>query len=399
MKAWKWILTALACLPAIGCQQNAQMRAYVDQLNTEQRLVEDDYYTLLSDYRYLDDEAKQLEQENSVLRKRLGLTPTDPIVTTPAETAPAAPSAEPPTLETPEIDLGVPEGPPGLPGFEVPNAPRQLPDGGRLPAETVPGGTVPGGAAARPTPAEQHIGADQQAEDEQEAFTPPDDLRVTHIVINPVLTSGHNFDRRAGDDGVSVVFEPRNAGDQFVPRAGEVAIVVLDPAVGGEAQRVARWDFPLEEALHRLRTEKFGRGLNFKLRWPDAPPEHSRLHVFVRYTSDDGRVLEDNREIEIADASDVSHRWTPKGQPSPSAGASDAATSADGDESKRIRFGSTTSSPRDGGADSGGQHSVLTTPERMPAPRETGIERTAPPRADAEQIGAPPQPVWSPERP
>jgi hypothetical protein len=372
MKAYGYASLALLCLLALGCQRNAQMRAYVDLLNTEQRLVEDDYYALLSDYRYLDDQVQQLESENSTLRKRLGLTPTDPVVTTPAETAPG-PASDSGTLEAPEIDLGTPD-------IEIPEAPKQLPDGSRLPAETVPGGAA---SRSRKVDADYVASGETSSQDDEREYVPPDDLRVTHIVINPVLTSGHNFDRRAGDDGISVVFEPRNAGDVFVPRGGDVSIVLIDPNEAGEAQRVARWDYPLEEAVHRIRTERFGRGLNFKLRWPDAPPDHNRLHVFVRYTSDDGRVLEDDRQIEIAFAGDVSNRWTPKSDSSQAAGSASPAESRvpTEDTSQQIRVGLPASSQR--------------AAEAMPLPPS----RSATPHAPPEEIGGPPAPTWSPERP
>ncbi|MEQ8786104.1 MAG: hypothetical protein RIC55_07380 [Pirellulaceae bacterium] len=386
MKAYVFAPLALACLLAVGCQ-NAQMRSYVDLLNTEQRLVEDDYYALLSEYRYLGDQAQQLESENVTLRKRLGLTPTDPIATTPAETAPGPGFSSPGGLETPEIDLGTPDINLGTPDIEIPDAPKSLPNSRRLPAETVPGGAasiesrrVGTGDAEVESVSRNDEQFEQVAEQE---YVPPDDLRVTHVVINPVLTSGHNFDRRAGDDGVSIVFEPRNAADAFVPRGGDVSIVLLDPAEEGQLQRVARWDFPLEEVVHRIRTEKFGRGVNFKLRWSDRPPAHKNLYVFVRYTSDDGRVMEDNREIEIAFAGDVSNRWTPKSAEAEAADEADAGLPVE-DVSQQIRVGLPASSA-----------SSKRAAEQMPAPPR----RTAAPTSPPEDLGAPPMPAWSPDRP
>ena len=68
----------------------------------------------------------------------------------------------------------------------------------------------------------------------------PLDPRVTHIVVNPFLTTGHDFDHKAGDDGVSVVIEPRNADDRFVPISGSISIAVIDPALDGELLHVDR---------------------------------------------------------------------------------------------------------------------------------------------------------------
>lgn len=359
MKACIYSLLAVASVLAMGCQRNAHMKAYIDLLGVEQRLLEDDYYAVETERRYLSSEVKQLQKENGVLRKRLGIAPTDPVVTTPAETVPGSSAPE---SSTPSLELETPE-------IEIPDAPRELPGGNRLPSETAPAETLPGpGGAAMKTPVEE------------KPYTPPEDLRVTHVVINPVLTTGHNFDRRPGDDGISVVIEPRNADDEFVPRAGDVSIALLDPAAEGEAQRVARWDFPLDEATHRIRTDKFGRGLVFKLPWPDDPPQRTRLHVFVRYTSDDGREMQADQPIEIAEQGEYSNRWTPKSvQPISDHGDE----SSVGVEHKQIPL----ELPSPAKSSSG---SVLIRSEPSNAPRSS----TTP-----EVIPAPRAPQWSPNRP
>ena len=34
--------------------------------------------------------------------------------------------------------------------------------------------------------------------------------------------------------------------------------------------------------------------------WPDGPPKHHKLHVFVRYVTADGRKLQTDRPIDVA---------------------------------------------------------------------------------------------------
>ena len=354
------LAVAVACTFA-GCGRSAYLRSHVDMLNTEQRLLEDDFYELQNNYKYAIDDARRLHDENQTLRKRLGLAPTDPIVTTPAETVPAGDNA----VEEPLIDLGTPQ------------APRQLPN----PPMAIPNGNLPGGAF--PAPRDQgpqgKDGTDSDDSEEGAAYVAPDDMRVTHIVINPVLSAGHDFDRRPGDDGVSVVIEPRNADDVFVPRAGNVSIVALDPAQEGDAQRVARWDFDIDETLLRLRTGRFGRGLNFKLPWNESRPEHSKLHLFVRYISDDGRVLEDNREIAVTLEGHFSNRWTPKSvQPAADQNKPDA------NASQQILIGSGSRNEPDSA------RSVLVNPEPLPAPAGS--------QSPPEEISPPGRPVWQPFR-
>ncbi len=126
----------------------------------------------------------------------------------------------------------------------------------------------------------------------------PSDTRVTHIFMNPRLTGGRNFDSNPGDDGIRVVIEPRNTDGQFLPRAGALSVVVLDPAEKQTAARVARWNLEQSQLAPLLRTsEVLGRGFHLRLLWPGEPPRHSDLQVFVRYVSEDGRKLEADQRI------------------------------------------------------------------------------------------------------
>jgi hypothetical protein len=171
----------------------------------------------------------------------------------------------------------------------------------------------------------------------------------------------------------------------FVPRAGDVSIVLLDPAAEGDAQRLARWDFPLDEATHRIRTEKFGRGLNFKLPWPGEPPQRTRLHVFVRYTSDDGRVMEDDHPLEIAEQGEYSNRWTPKSvQPISDRG--DDSKSAAEQERVPLELPAPAASAKS-------RESV------QPRPQSPQSSTTPPTNTTPEVIPAPRVPEWSPDRP
>lgn len=127
----------------------------------------------------------------------------------------------------------------------------------------------------------------------------PIDKVIAEITLNRKLTGGHNVDGHAGDEGVMVVVEPLNATGDLIEVPGEVSIVVLDPAIEGEAARVARWDFSSKEAASHLKRTPMGDGLHFDLRWPHSPPVHRVLNLYVRYTTADGRRLETNKQIEV----------------------------------------------------------------------------------------------------
>jgi hypothetical protein len=46
--------------------------------------------------------------------------------------------------------------------------------------------------------------------------------------------------------------------------------------------------------------------------WPAATPTTDKLHLFVRYETPDGRRLQTDREVFIAQPGQVSQRWTPR---------------------------------------------------------------------------------------
>jgi hypothetical protein len=129
---------------------------------------------------------------------------------------------------------------------------------------------------------------------------PPVDSRIHSISIGR-NTGGFNSDDAPGDDGVIVVVSARNDRGEPVIPAGETTIVLLDPAVPGEGARYARWDSSSDGAagLYRRAEGTAPDGAYFELPWPDAPPAHDRLHLFVRLTTEAGTKLEADREIVI----------------------------------------------------------------------------------------------------
>lgn len=139
--------------------------------------------------------------------------------------------------------------------------------------------------------------------------TPLDEF-VTQITLNRMMTGGHNVDGHLGDEGLIVVVEPRNAAGQVVRARGKLSLVVLDPAERGDAARVARWDFAAGETAARFREGVFGKGLKFELRWPNRPPEHRDLRLFVRLTTEDDRTFEADKTLRVELAGRQTGQWT-----------------------------------------------------------------------------------------
>jgi hypothetical protein len=113
----------------------------------------------------------------------------------------------------------------------------------------------------------------------------------TQLVINKRLTGGINRGSEPGSEGILVAFEPRDAAGHLVKGPGAVSVVVLDPALDGEAGRVARWDFEPHEVPSHFHNTVFGRGLQFELPWPGEPPKNRDLRLFVRFTTPEGKKI------------------------------------------------------------------------------------------------------------
>jgi hypothetical protein len=126
------------------------------------------------------------------------------------------------------------------------------------------------------------------------------------------MTGGADFDGQPGDEGLSVLIEPRNAADQFVPEPGAVSVVVLDPSKQGDAARVARWDFTMSAAQQKLATASAASGIQLEMPWPASPPAGNKLKLFVRYEGPDGRQLVTDRDLYITPPGQIAQRWTPR---------------------------------------------------------------------------------------
>ena len=158
-------------------------------------------------------------------------------------------------------------------------------------------------------------------------------------MLNKQLTGGLSHDRQGGDEGILVVFEPRNARGEMVAEPGDVSIALVDPERSGPQARIARWDFAANEAFEQFhRSGALGRGYEFELPWPDAAPQNKKLELFVRYVTPDGRKLMSEMTISVdPPAGNQAKRWrTPAGgmaDPSRSAASAPPDATAQSDRS------------------------------------------------------------------
>jgi len=167
--------------------------------------------------------------------------------------------------------------------------------------------------------------------------------QVTQLRIDTEHTGGHNLDGRSGDDGLMLVIHPLDEQGRSLHVPAAVSIVLLDPALKGEAARVARWDFTADEVASAIRaTGGAQAGIPLKVVWRNVMPQNEVLHLFVRYTTADGRRLEDQTEIRIRlPGSPASAGWrTAPEQGPPSPPQEDRSTSNPEEPDQHTRFAS-----------------------------------------------------------
>jgi len=295
MRSWQLAVFCLVCLAAAGCRTHPA----VALLERENRDLEDQLYGLA-------DLLEQCRAENARLRSRLEGSEE-------GYTRPAG-SALPLELEGPALGPGQRRAaPPGVPteleppAVEVPSV--EIPGEEFLERSRDRGASVPpdafpvlssGGPPEWPSSSEGPDLVNEGADTTDGASQClADNTQVAAVTLNDRLTGGYNLDGRPGHEGIIAVIEPRDTEGRPVAAAAPVSVVVLDPALSGDAARVARWDFTPEQVAKCYRKTPLSEGIHLEMVWPAALPVHSRLHVFVRYVTDDGRKIEADKGIEV----------------------------------------------------------------------------------------------------
>jgi hypothetical protein len=321
MSAWKPCACGLLLLAA-GCRTDPGTVL----VERELRQQEDEIYRLREVIRDYQMALESCQAENAALCQQLGRTPAGAPAegpSPPASPAPGGPPIEtplrPPAVELPGAELpgtAPPEGPaePPLPG---PNSSSRSPAGGiEEPGEPPTGPHLGDAAGGRTMPASGFV-----------PLARADSSQVEQIVLSRAGSGGQDADGQPGDEGITLVVEPRDARGRPLEAPADVAVVVLDPAEQGEAARVARWDFTRDQTAGLFEPSGQGRAMKLRMTWPGKPPAHNDLHLFLRYTTADGRALKLDQPIRVALPGEQAARWTPardllaRGAPSPSAGA------------------------------------------------------------------------------
>ena len=283
MKPILALALCLGLLAVAGCRADGSR----ELLERDLRDHEDQIYDLQDQ---VDQLTRQLEaSRHQVAALEKGAAPPSgddaPRVTRPPTDVPALP----------KIDLGTPEATP--PDASGPNAPLE----GKPPADLPPPGDAPLRKQPTESPANSSAKSAEPASLTEPADAPPaaPPGEIQRIALSRLMTGGHSFSGKPGDDGLLVVFTPRDAAGEPTPAAGDVAIVVIDPKLKGPAAHVARWDFSAVEAAAHYHRGQLTKAFHFELLWPDHAPEHHELKLYVRLTTADGRRFVDSLNVRV----------------------------------------------------------------------------------------------------
>jgi hypothetical protein len=293
-------IVLLAGLSAVAGCAGPEVRAHIDSVNSEYRQLEDYVYCLEDENAKLSRRLDHVQGNyERVLRGEEPLRPS-PFRRGADESSGGTSDEQPPQIEVPGVSSGSSSSTNrstlqrldlGAPAVEIPEPGNAAPATDELPTPAIPRTSTPRDPEVLPVM--------------------PADTKITHLFLNPLQTGGVDFDRQPGDEGLTVVLEPRNAGDEYVPQAGAVSIVVVDPSRQDDSARIARWDFTLSATQQKLETAG-GRGIQLEMPWPASPPTANQLKLFVRYETADGRRLQTDRDIYITPPGQVAQRWTPR---------------------------------------------------------------------------------------
>lgn len=447
MKPLGQVVLLAVGLTALGCQVSKQD---AELLERDLRVQEDEIYALRDCVDTYQQKLAACRSENRALRKELaargGLADDfvipggPPVELAPAQQLPPGDQPPPSAESEPPLESApgrLPEAPPFQSPAIAPPSETQpegvplesIPPEESLPAERPPAEEVPAQSSSKPSSSGTELAQYTAPRSrnllerigrpatEQEVVDPVHDLEVTEITLNNMLTGGMNRDKLHGDEGILVVVEPRNPQNQIVEAFGDVSVVVLDPALEGEAARVARWDITSQELEHHFRNRQFGKGFQLRLPWPGDPPQHSTLHLFVRFVAADGRKLIVDRPLEIeppggtkpggwvpATRSDVvADEQGPKLLPAPEARTASDSPSRLGAVREAAGSVPKADRPRDtAGGDTSGSDSIQRRTEALSAGDSSATRSPAKlagrPKEELNPTGTKQRPKWAPYR-
>lgn len=251
---------------------------------------------------------------------------------------------KPTLLEPPSIDLGQPaKGSSGeIPGkIDLPKKPEAekslelLPppsngameiELGRLPkvssnrANNKVEGSVGTGSGMRKMPtgesgvitASANVPVERSAMSLASDFVKPLDQRMTEIAFVRPFSVSLDLDGEAGDDGIRLVLQPRNAAGEFLEQPATLSVSAIDPDLRDDSARLGIWRFTPQQVEESMRRAGVAKGIHLDLSLSTKMPSAKRVVIFVRYETADGRRLEASHEYYLSSPGELEAKWLPR---------------------------------------------------------------------------------------
>ncbi len=294
MKAWQIAVASAALLAPAGCRtdpgitilerqnfclerENERLRGMIEDMQNEAR---DNRQRLAP--KAPADGANFAPQYKSGAAGRSEAAENGPSIEAPQVELPSqSTNKEPESLKQPAGAKPL-EGPPPPPPSRGTDAPGAAPDGPAI---------YHGDQSSLRPPVASDV---RQASLSVPVHPSGDSLQVASLAIDRELSGGVAAAGGPGDDGLLLAVALRDCRGRTVAAPADMSVAVFDPALcdeEGMAVLVGRWDFTAAETGALFRRTGPHRAVHLTMAWPDGPPKHHKLHVFVRYRTADGRKL------------------------------------------------------------------------------------------------------------
>lgn len=245
----------MACflLNVAGCRNTPRIQRTVDQMGQQRRETEDRFYALQYEYEKLADTARELHDENELLKRKL------------SQFSGEIGSQDNDLNGAPELKDVSPDASGAVPMPILPNKDGEI---------IVDGNPIVQGIAFRP-------------------ISQP----IVDLSINRLRTTGRDFDGELGDDGFVVFLEPRDSQGDIVLLPAPIEVrAYLENA---PADVAAHWKLNSAEVQGALRTSSTSRGIPIELRWPGVMPTQDEVTLVVAMRTKSGDDLTTQAVVRI----------------------------------------------------------------------------------------------------
>jgi len=111
-------------------------------------------------------------------------------------------------------------------------------------------------------------------------------------------TGGRDDDGIPGDEGLQVVMVPKDEDGTAVKVPGRATVLAYEITKEGHKLPIGKWEVTAEQLKKSWKSGLLGGGYSVPLQW-DRAPTTSRIRVVVRFTLQDGREYEADRDSNV----------------------------------------------------------------------------------------------------